>query len=64
MSRASQIRERLFYANACSALRAKDGQIVAGRYSAVSLCPAMDGMQTLLQLHLFKQEIRYQAAKT
>ena len=31
---------------------------------AVSQCPAIDGMQTLLQLDLFKQEVRYQAAKT
>ncbi len=37
-----------------------------GTHLAVSQCPAIDraGMQTLLQLDLFKQEVSHQAAKT
>ncbi len=40
-------------------------RIVRGREQlAVSQCPAINGMQTLLQLDLLKQEVSHQAAKT
>ena len=59
MSCASQMRER-------AAFRMKGARISSRADLAVSQCPVMDraGAQTLLQLHLFKQEVGHQPAKT